>query len=324
MTRIETAAEIEAAAASWLLRLDQNPDDETVRRELDIWLADDPRRRGAWLKAEAAWSMLDQMPWPEQSPRVDTPAPRRAFGRRDLILGACLVGGATAVAFIGISAASAQTFETEIGELRKIPVGDGLFVNLNTASRFSIRALGNRREVRLLKGEAWFEMPADPSMVLTVTAQGLRVRASRAAFSVRSSSGGTQVLVGRGVVDAEPAVNTSNIKLDAGQLARLENDGTFKVSNLTAADITRQLAWRDGKIELAGETLAEAIAQFNRFNRRQLVLTDKALADQRLYGLFRADDPVAFSKAIEVSLDASVHIEPNQIDIGRDQGVSGK
>ena len=55
--------------------------------------------------------------------------------------------------------------------------------------------------------------------------------------------------------------------------------------HLTAASIEKALAWRDGKIDLDGDTLASAVEAFNRYNSRLLVIADARLANRRIYGL---------------------------------------
>lgn len=80
----------------------------------------------------------------------------------------------------------------------------------------------------------------------------------------------------------------------------------------------RSLAWRNGKIYLAGDRLDVAVAEFNRYNRRQLVVGDAAIAGERLDGVFRTDDPEGFAKAVEVGLTVPVDLsDPAQIRIGK-------
>lgn len=71
-------------------------------------------------------------------------------------------------------------------------------------------------------------------------------------------------------------------------------------------EIDRALAWRSGKIDLAGETLADAVAEFNRHNRRKLVIADERLSGERLFGVFRTDDPDGFASAVYRSLGVRV------------------
>ena len=64
-----------------------------------------------------------------------------------------------------------------------------------------------------------------------------------------------------------------------------------------------------GRIDLQGETLSAAIDEFNRYNQRQMVLEDPALATERLDGFFRTDDVEGFAKALRVTLNVPVAIQ---------------
>src|SRR3546814_1827406 len=60
MIERETAQAINDRAASWVARMDREGGDPAVRAELKAWLAGDDRRRGAYFRAKAAWTMLDR------------------------------------------------------------------------------------------------------------------------------------------------------------------------------------------------------------------------------------------------------------------------
>jgi transmembrane sensor len=81
--------------------------------------------------------------------------------------------------------------------------------------------------------------------------------------------------------------------------------------------VDRALAWRNGKIHLAGSSLAEAVAEFNRYNGRKLVLADQDLAGERFDGVFRTDDPEGFAKAVKESLGVPIDLGQSELRIGR-------
>jgi transmembrane sensor len=84
-----------------------------------------------------------------------------------------------------------------------------------------------------------------------------------------------------------------------------------------SADVERSLAWREGEIVLEGETLDEAVAQFNRYNARKLVISDPGLAAEKLVGQFRATDPQTFAEAVATTLGAKVEEEGDTIRLSR-------
>ena len=46
-------------------------------------------------------------------------------------------------------------------------------------------------------------------------------------------------------------------------------------------------------------TLADAVAEFNRYNTRQLLVVDPALANTRVGGRYKATDPDSFAKYLQ-------------------------
>ena len=70
--------------------------------------------------------------------------------------------------------------------------------------------------------------------------------------------------------------------------------------------IDRALAWRSGKIDLSGETLDWAAGEFNRYNAQERIVVDRGIAGERLFGVFRTDDPEGFAAAVRMSLGAQV------------------
>src|SRR3546814_20094157 len=96
MIERETAQAINDRAASWVARMDREGGDSAVRAELTAWLAGDDRRRGAYFRATAAWTMLDSASvlGAGQAPSYEVAAAGgKRFTRRRLFWGGC---GATA------------------------------------------------------------------------------------------------------------------------------------------------------------------------------------------------------------------------------------
>lgn len=318
MTDRETAEAIEAVATRWMWRLDREGRSPEFDADLEAWLAGDPRRRGAFLKAEAVWALLDQtrghpLPLPLAS-RRQTPS----TARRALLFG----GGALAASMVGagVFLARPDRYQTGVGEVRRVPLKDGSVASINTASTLEVSLRASQRTVRLGQGEAWFQVASDARRPFVVEAGAIRVRAVGTAFSVRRRANGADVLVTEGVVEAwAEGRPRSPIRLAAGDKAFLDDNAAIRRVSVASSEIDRKLEWRFGKIDLAGETLGEAVMDFNRHNARKLVIADPRLAEERLYGIFYLDDPAAFAAAVQVSLGARVEAEGNRIVIGRER-----
>lgn len=324
----QSAQEIEADALDWVMALDRSNDARSQRR-LNAWLAGDTRRQGAFLKAQAMWATMGEAASDGASGAEVTalfPAStaaskaRRGLDRRTALLGG---GGLAAGIAVGLGLAlRPQVYRTETGEQRAMPLGDGSTIRINTQSALSVALTRQRRTIRLKDGEAWFKVAHDKTRPFLVEAGGVAVQATGTAFAVRREAGGVEVLVTEGSVDVwSLEAPGRKVALRAGQGLFVANAAATpdKARILDDADeVRRKLAWRDGRIELEGETLGFAAAEFNRYNRLQLRVTDERLAGERLYGVFSVDDPEGFARAAQVSLHASVQRpSPDEIAITR-------
>jgi transmembrane sensor len=59
------------------------------------------------------------------------------------------------------------------------------------------------------------------------------------------------------------------------------------------ADITATTAWMQRKLIFNGSRLSDVVIEFNRYNRRQLVIEDPKLADFQISGLYSSTDPAS-------------------------------
>lgn len=314
------APDTEAVAAQWLIRLDADQS-AAVRAEFAAWLAADPRNQAVFLRLERFWkhanhlrrlrpldglvdadllSRFSPAPPPE-------PSPAR---KRWLVAGsaaACIA--LVALAFVSWEAAASREYRTDFGGFARIVLSDGSSVWLNTNSELRVRMTPWRREVLLRRGEALFTVAHDAGRPFDVQAQGARVRAVGTAFSVRLNSSAVDVLVREGqiVIDpdesvqglgvAVPALPRGLPTVDAGERATVERH-QVEIRKVASADVTRLLAWTQGRLMFDRTSLATAVTEFNRYNRRQLAIADPSLANVRIGGAFDATDPDSFVAAL--------------------------
>jgi transmembrane sensor len=81
--------------------------------------------------------------------------------------------------------------------------------------------------------------------------------------------------------------------------------------------INRELAWRDGKLAFEGETLQQAANAFARYSETRILIPDAALAREPVTGLFTANDPAGFSRAISTIFDASLVRQDHDLILSR-------
>jgi transmembrane sensor len=313
----QSASEIANEAALWVARVESDSFTQAEQAELEEWLAGDPRRRGAFLQAHAAWISIDQSIYdarePERTCRFD-----KGLRRRSILVGAAAAMAASvAGGFLWLDMGTG--YRTELGEVRSVPLSDGSTATINSASELTVRLAEHLREVDIASGEAWFRVAKDASRPFRVKAGKVLVQAVGTAFSVRRRSRGVDILVTEGVVEVWLSrAENRRVRVSAGQRAYAEDSAAVRIQPDQPSAVDRALAWRSGEIDLsAGETLAAAVEEFNRYNRRKLVLADARLGAQELDGVFRTNDPEGFARAIQASFDVPIDLTaPEVIRIG--------
>lgn len=291
---------IDAVAAEWAVRAEQQDGQANFSAELEAWLSGDPRRAGAYLRARAMLSYLDQ------GGRALRATQERRFywPRRALIIGGvgtlAAVAAAASVVLMGPPSSSLTTGASEVEEIQ---LADGSQVMLNARSQVSSRLGRERREVVLDQGEAFFSVAKDSRRPFVVEAGDVRVMAVGTAFSVRRTPSGAEVLVTEGQVEMWRVGQEKRLRIAAGQKA---SDVPGAGVRAAPEEVAMDLAWRSGEIALYGQPLKEAVSQFNRRNRMQIRIESADLADDRIVGRFDADDPEGFARAVTLTLGAQV------------------
>ena len=320
----ETAHEIDRAAAAWASRADRGL---TAREEakLETWLAGDVRRRGAYAKARAVALHT------ERARALGSAYDPRTFQARGAVPVASrrkllAYGGAVAAGLAGALGVklsqTAERFSTGRGELRVVPLADGSVVTLNTDSVILVRYTSDRREIRLLRGEALFEVAKAPSRPFVVKADEAEAAAVGTSFSVsRIDDAPVQVLVREGVVQVrrlDDATTVPPLRLSANTRAIVRGvKPGFRIAAAPNDEVERDLAWRDGRIVLQGETLRHAATRFARYSDTRIVFEDASIGEEEVTGLYRANDPVGFAEAVATAFDLRVEVGAGEVRLRR-------
>jgi len=340
---METISEL---AARWAVRADAGALGPDEQRELDTWLAADSRHLGAYVRARAQWVDLDRLAALQgpasgalgssfvAQPAAEKPASEpaaasagvgarpearaAALSRRQL-----LAAGIAVIGVLGgglswlILREGQERYTSGIGEVRRIALEDGSTLLLNTASEVTVRWTKEQRDIRLVRGEALFEVPHDNSRPFIVQARETAVRAVAPPFAVRLDAAQVDVTVTEGVVEVADSKTMSALGPPAPTTARpgvrrvaahermvIARSRAQDVELIAPATVDRQLAWRDGMVSFDGESLQMAVAEINRHNRRQIVVDDPTLAAMPVVGVFRTTDLEGFSAAAAAALKA--------------------
>lgn len=184
---------------------------------------------------------------------------------------------------------------TGVGEQREIPLADGSRLTLNTDSRVVVAYRDDRRQLRLLDGQALFEVAPDATRPFVVTAGERSITALGTVFDVRYSSHRLAVTLLEGRVQVEDAASA---EIHAGDMHHAEprvlapgeqllavKAGPASHEQVHTPDLNRTVAWRGGQLIFRDDRLVDAIAEINRYSHRQLRLADPALAQLRVSGI---------------------------------------
>jgi transmembrane sensor len=328
MARPETSSEIDEAAALWAAKVDRGLTAEE-QRALDAWLAADTRRAGAYAKARAVAlhteraRALGEQAWERRHPAGPSgiDEPRAGWnpalpGRRAIMSGAVAAALVCVVATgIFVNQSQAQVYATRVGQVKVTPLEDGSVVTLNTASEIAVTYSDATRDIKLVNGEALFEVAKNRARPFIVEAGDTMIRAVGTSFTVRNIPGRpVEVLVREGVVDV---TRDGTVKRIAANVRAVAAAQSVAVAAIAPEKLDRELAWRDGRLAFEGETLREAAREFARYSDTRIVIADPAIADRTIAGLYVSTDPVGFARAVGTALDLKVTVTRGEVRLSQ-------
>lgn len=189
-------------------------------------------------------------------------------------------------------------YATATGESRSIQLEDGSQLQLNTDTAIQVTLARGERRVRLLRGEAWFDVARDPARPFVVNAGEGWVRVVGTHFSVASDAGQTRVKVGQGRVEVN-AGSGPGVFLGPGQAVEYV---AGSLAALHPFDPASAFAWRQRQLVFSQQPLAEVVAELNRYWPGQTVLLGEGLRQRKVSGVFEIDKPDAVLKALTHTL----------------------
>jgi transmembrane sensor len=311
-------AAIEEEAARWVVRHEEGLS-VAERAQFDAWRAASPAHADAFARLRTHWGELDTLGrLAQRTPRPMWKQPIAWAGAGALaaaVVAAVLIKGAIdhrPAPAVEMAQAPAQVYTTALGAQERIALSDGSTVIINTASRIETRMTESERSVRLLSGEAFFEVAHDASRPFRVYAGDGVTTAVGTAFSVRlENNNDVKVVVRQGKVSfsnvsdrVEPVAYVS-----AGQSGTF-NEQSDVVRNVEPAVIDRQLSWTGGRLAFAGEPLSTVVAEIARYTDIEFTYATPELASMPIGGLF---DVGEVDHMLD-SLEAGVGLQVERID----------
>ena len=296
------SAAVRAEAAAWVARLHGPNRTPHVEAGLRRWLADDPEHAAAFELLTDTWeksARLRRRPL-EQVASWEGPGFRISFPRAALAAAATVVLAVLATIFY----LHTDAVTTGVGELRTLTLDDGSRVHLNTDTRVRVHYDKQARHVSLERGEALFEVAKLPDWPFIVAAGGREIKALGTEFVVRRDGKRLSVMLMEGKVTVTHGTEGQSNRSppEAETFTLIPGDRVTFVGSATPAldrpAPERVTAWLRGEVALDNTSLADAVAEMNRYSHQRIVADDPALAAIRVSGIFQAGDLANFAQAV--------------------------
>lgn len=331
---------VAAEAAVWVTRLHGPERSPQMESDFRAWQAQSEMHREAFEKCTDVWIDVGRI---KLSSAYETMAAQKssrwAAGSSSphrWIVGAAITGVVATCLVAGQRWWQAGLFDTDVGEQRVLTLDDGSRMRLNTDTQVRVSFDNRQRTVTVRHGEALFEVAKDVARPFVVRAAGSEVVAVGTAFSVRygRDAAGTQgelaVTLIEGQVNVRPAVEGIEgalapdklITMKAGERLRLERAGSVAAvtSRMDHPNVEEVTAWQRSEAVFDATTLADAVAEMNRYSRTPIVLVDGlAQSNLRVSGLYRTGDNAGFANAVARLHGLRVSNEPGRLALAKAQ-----
>lgn len=293
--------EVLEQAADWQLRLQEDP---RAQAEFEQWFNASAEHRAAWQTMEKLWGALAELTPPPVAQPSPMPTPPTIFqprGRRLWPRVAVAAGLAAVAVLIAPQATLAlrADYHTGVGETRAVNLADGSTITLSPQSALRL-VRGDARQVELIQGQAYFQVAPDTQHPFVAKAGELSVRVLGTAFDLELNDDSAQVALEHGQVQAENAQPPLSERLMPGQRLKFSwPSGNVERSQLDPSQVA---SWRSGSLFVEDQSVAEIVAHLQRYTPGWIIVTDPALKQRRITGVFDLQDPNRALTALAQSL----------------------
>ena len=327
---IETNSEIMAEACGWVAQIESGSMSASDMAALREWMERSPAHARE-IKSVAALSkqlstLTDLAPTLETSAGVRSrlrKQPQRRFASPAIAIAILTITAGALLALLRMPAGNdaPEIYQTAIGEYETIVLEDGTNVSLNTDSQIEVAFNERERRVRMIKGEALFEVASNPMRPFVVYSDTAVAEAVGTSFVLRLLRNAlTELAVVEGVVafsslealgpSAAPTPNdtasgetehsiqnitkvvvTAGQTLTSGDIPKLVAEkGAPDLSVLSDRELQRRLSWTEGFLEFSQTPLETVVAELTRHNDVTIEIADPSLKSLEFGGIFRTGD----------------------------------
>ena len=191
---------------------------------------------------------------------------------------------------------------TGVGQQQVRLLRDGTRVVLNTDTRIEVNYDEHVRRVRLIRGEAWFDVSKRPTWPFVVSVDGQEIRALGTSFIVRhDDTQGLSVTLVEGRISVAPTARNGEAPSQAQQILAPGQRLVISRNHAPTVDrpeLSRITAWERGRVEFEEAPLGDAAKEMNRYSKTHVAVADAEVAQLRIGGVFRAGDSDEFVRIV--------------------------
>lgn len=296
MNRVpDFSSQVAEQAVHWLMEMQQGTLSPRQQQAWQQWLEAHSEHRRAWEHIQRVNQRLRGVSSPLAHAALNGP---KSGSRRQALKLLLILGAGTAVTW-GMREHNPvpsllADYRSPLGQRRKISLGGGDKLQLNTASAVDVD--GAQRLIRLLEGEIL--LTAAQSFEVR-TAQGL-LKTQGARLNVRQFADRTQIALFEGRVELIGNGRAPMLLPVARQLS-FTSASVSEAKPLEA----NSGAWADGMLVAAHMRLGDFLDELGRYRRGQLNC-DRNVADLLISGTYPLDDSERILDLLEISLPVKV------------------
>ena len=290
--------EVRAQAAAWIAQLHDEKRSPNLEAQIHAWLGESENHRRAFDRMKLVWERAGQI---RLRARGDTSAIRSGRRARFPAWAAALAASLLVVVVAAVVYHwHDNALVTGVGQrdVRLLP--DGTRVVLNTNTRVEVKYDERARRVRLIRGEARFDVSKRPTWPFIVSVNGQAIRALGTSFIVRQGeSQDLSVTLVEGRISVTPIARNDEAPVSDPQVLQPGQRLVLSQHHAPAVDrpeLTRITAWERGSVDFDNTPLKDAANEMNRYTTTRITVPDAEVAQLRIGGVFHAGNADEFVK----------------------------
>jgi transmembrane sensor len=297
-----------AQAREWHVLLHSGRATAEDRAQAQAWCEASVENAQAMAQVESLWALLGQVSTPAPALTLVTPTAHAPRQRHRAARWAMPLAAAAALLLAvwlpqGMWLDLYADYHTKPGEVREVRLDDGSVLTLNGDTALDWTVSNGRREVKLYRGEADFQVAHDASQPFFVNAGPAQIRVTGTRFDVNySSDEQVQLAVSQGQVQVSDGRQAPQY-VNAQQQIAWQNGALQVVEPL---DEAQRLAWQRGKLVFRSRPLQQVFADLQRVKSDRVLFLDERARAIEITGVFASNDPAALLNAIESNLPVRV------------------